>query len=173
MKYHATPRIPVFLAILTAATTVHAAEPGPACAPLLQAMAKTLQSDHVTATISDGETHNGITAGGVNYLQVAGAWRVSGLSPRDNQQRMAENLRNAKSYTCQQLPDSSLEGAAVLKFRTLTETDDAVTESIVSILKSSGLAVAVENTTSQRNRPKTHYVTKYSYTAVRAPAIQK
>src|ERR1700722_9577367 len=48
----------------------------------IKAMAKTLQSDHATATISDGETHNGITAGGVNYLQVARAWRFSRLSRR-------------------------------------------------------------------------------------------
>jgi hypothetical protein len=98
---------------------------------------------------------------------------VSGLSPRDNQERSDENLRNAKSYTCQALPDSSLDGAPVFNYRTLTETDDAVNDSTVSILKSSRLAVAVENTTTEHNGPKTHYVTRYSYTGIRAPTIQK
>jgi hypothetical protein len=170
----AMPRITAVLAMLVAAATaVPAAEPGPACAPVLKAMTRTLETDHATVSTSNGETNNGITAGGVNYLQVGGAWRMSGLPPRDNQQRFAQNLRNAKFFTCQPLPDSTLEGAPVFSYRTITETDDAVTESTVSLLKSSGLAVAVENTTTERNGPKSHYVTKYSYTGIRAPTIQK
>jgi hypothetical protein len=54
------------IAILGAATAAAAtAEPGPACAPILSAMAKTLETDHATLTQSNGLTTNGITAGGV------------------------------------------------------------------------------------------------------------
>jgi hypothetical protein len=76
------------IAILGAATaTAVAAEPGPACAPILKAMAKTLQADHASLTQSNGQSLNGITAGGVNYLQIETVWKVSPLSPKDNQCR--------------------------------------------------------------------------------------
>ena len=44
-----------------------AAEPGPACAPVLKAMSKTLLADHATATQSEGHTLNGITAGAASF----------------------------------------------------------------------------------------------------------
>jgi hypothetical protein len=162
------------IAILGAATaSAVAAEPGPACAPILSAMAKTLKVDHATLTQSDGHTINGITAGGVNYLQIDNVWKVSPLSPQDNQARSEENLRNAKTYVCQPLPDSSIDGVTVANYRTRTETEDAVVESKISISKTSGLAVQVENDLSAGESKKSRYSTRYSYTGVHAPAIQK
>jgi hypothetical protein len=55
------------------------AEPGSACAPVLKAMAKSLQSDHST---------------------------------------VSQIVRNAKTYTCQALPDSTIDGTAVANYRT-------------------------------------------------------
>jgi hypothetical protein len=161
------------IAILGAATVnAVAAEPGPACAPIMKAMAKTLIADHATTTQRDGRTSNGITAGGVNYLQIGNGWKVSPLSPKDNQARSDENLRNAKSYTCQSLPDSSIDGVLVANYRTRTETDDTVVESKIAISKTSGLAIQVDNgLTSEGN--KSHYSTRYTYTGVHAPSVQK
>ena len=68
-------------------------------------MAKTLKADHATLSQSNGHATKGITAGGVNYLQIGAEWKISPLSPRDNQVRSDENLRNARSYVCQPLPD--------------------------------------------------------------------
>jgi hypothetical protein len=163
------------IAILGAAVTTAAAiaaEPGPACAPILKAMAKTLAADHASLTQGDGRTANGITAGGVNYLQVGNAWKVSPLSPKDNQARSDENLRNAKTYTCQTLPDSSIDGVAVANYLARTETEDAVVESKISISKSSGLAIEVDNNFVAGGN-KSHYSTHYTYTGVHAPTIQK
>jgi hypothetical protein len=162
------------IAILGAATAAAAAaEPGPACAPILSAMAKTLEADHATLTQSNGHTTNGITAAGVNYLQMGNVWRVSPLSPRNNQARSDENLRNAKAYVCQSLPDSSIDGVPVANYRTRTETEGAVVESKISISKISGLAVEVDNDLSAGGGSKTHYNTRYTYTGIRAPFIQK
>ncbi len=159
-------------AILGLATAAAgAAEPGPACAPILKAMAKTLVADHATLTQSGGHTSNGITAGGVSYLQIGNAWKVSPLSPKDNQARSDENLRNAKSYTCQSLPDSSIDGVAVANYRTRTETEDTVVESQISISKTSGLAIQVDNNIGEGN--KSHYSTRYTYTGIHAPSVQK
>jgi len=162
------------IAILGAATaSAVAAELGPACAPILSAMAKTLAVDHATLTQSNGHTANGITAGGVNYLQVGNAWIVSPLSPRDNQARSDQNLRNAKAYVCQSLPDSSIDGVTVANYRTRTETEDAVVESTISISKASGLAIQVDNNLSAGEGNKSHYSTRYTYTAIHAPSVQK
>ena len=162
------------IAILGAATaSAVAAEPGPACAPILSAMTKTLKADHVTLTQSDGHTINGITAGGVNYLQIDNVWKVSPLSPQQNQARSEENLRNAKTYTCQSLPDSSIDGVTVANYLTRTETEDAIVESRISISKTSGLAIQVENDLSAGETKKSRYTTRYSYTAVHAPSVQK
>ena len=162
------------IAILGAATaSAYAAEPGPACAPILRAMTKTLQTDHATLTQSNGQTINGITAGGVNYLQIDNVWKVSPLSPHDNQARSEENLRNAKTYVCRSLPDSSIDGVAVANYQTRTETEDAVVESKISISKASGLAIEVDNDLSAGEGNKSRYSTRYTYTGIRAPSVAK
>ena len=136
-------------------------------------MAKTLQVDHATLTQSDGHTSRGITAGGVNYLQFDGDWRLSAISPRDNQARSEENLRNAKSYVCQRLPDSRIDGVAVTNYRTRTETEDTVVESTIAISKASGLAIEVTNELVSGGVGKSHYSTRYTYTGIQAPSIKK
>ncbi len=151
-----------------------AAQPGPACAPVLSAMAKTLQVDHATASQSEGHTTNGITAAGVNYLQINNVWKVSPLSPKDNQQRSDENLHDAKSFVCQALPDSSIDGVPVANYKLRTEAEDAVVDSKISISKASGLAVAVEyDIDPGGGDKKSHISTRYSYTGIHAPAVQK
>ena len=149
------------------------AEPGPGCTPVLKAMAKTLQADHSAITQIGGRTSTGITAGGVDYLQIGGAWKVSPLSPQDNQKRSDENLRSAKTYTCQALPDSMIDGVTAANYRTHTEGDDAVVNSTVSIAKSSGLALRVESDIDTGGGNKAHYITRYSFTGIQAPAAQK
>jgi hypothetical protein len=149
------------------------AEPGPGCMPILKAMAKTLQSDHSATTQDGSRISTGITAGGVNYLQVGSVWKVSPLSPQDNQKRSNENLRNAKTYTCQALPDSIIDGVAVANYRTHTESEDAVVDSTVSIAKSTGLAIRVENGLDTGGGTQAHYTTRYSYSGIHAPTVQK
>ena len=99
--------------------------------------------------------------------------RSSPLSPQDNQKRSDENLRNAKTYTCQALPDSMIDGVTAANYRTHSEGDDAVVDSTVSIAKNTGLALRVENDVDIGGGNKTHYITRYSYTGIQAPATQK
>ncbi|MEO7207580.1 MAG: hypothetical protein ABI145_12515 [Steroidobacteraceae bacterium] len=95
------------------------------------------------------------------------------LSPRDNQARSDENLRNAKAYVCQSLPDGSIDGVTVTNYRTRTEIEGAVVESKISISKSSGLAIEVDNNLDAGGNKKTYYSTRYTYTGIHAPTIQK
>jgi hypothetical protein len=167
-------RILLAIAIFgTATANATAAVPGPDCAPILSAMAKTLQVDHATLTQSNGQATHGITAGGVNYVQIDNAWKVSPFSAKDNQARSDENLRNAQSYTCQSMPDTNVDGVAVANYRTRTENGGTVVESKISISKASGLAIQVENDLDAGGSVKSHYVTHYSYTGIHAPTVQK
>jgi hypothetical protein len=165
-------RLLLAIAIFGMATAT-AAVPGPGCAPILSAMAKTLQVDHATVTQSNGQTTHGMTAGGVNYLQIDNAWKVGPFSAKDNQIRSDENLRNAQSYTCQSMPDTKVDGVAVANYRTRTESDGTVVESKISISKASGLAIQVENDLASGDSIKSHYVTHYSYTEILSPPIHK
>jgi hypothetical protein len=157
----------------TAGSISHAAEPGANCAPILHAMAKTLQADHATVSESGGNTTHGITASGVNYLQVNNVWKVSKLTPKDNQDRSDENLRNAKSFVCQSLPDGITDGVAVANYRTRTETDEGFVESTIAISKATGLAIKVDNEIDSGSDGKSHYTTHYTYTGIRAPSVEK
>jgi hypothetical protein len=164
---------PAICSLVAAIGTATAAQLSPACGPIMSAMTKTLQADHATLTQINGQSTNGITAGGVNYLQIDGVWKVSPMTPRENQARSDENLRNAKSYVCQRLPDSSIDGIAVANYRTRTETEEDVVESTISIAKSSGLAIQVTNEFGAGGGSKSQYTTRYSYTGIHAPPIKK
>jgi hypothetical protein len=83
----------VLIVAAAATVTAVAAQPSPACAPVLKAMAKTQVADHASVTQGKNQTLNGITAGGVNYLQIDGKWIASPISPKDNQERSDENLK--------------------------------------------------------------------------------
>jgi hypothetical protein len=80
-------------------------------------------------------------------------------------------LKNAKSYACHVLPNTTIDGVAVAYYHTRTETDDEVVESKVAISKASGMAIQVENVLAGENN--SHYVTRYTYTGIHAPAVQK
>lgn len=165
------PTLAILIAAAAATVTAVAAEPSPACAPVLKAMAKTLVADHASVTQGNNQTLNGITAGGVNYLQIDGKWKASLLSPKDNQERSDENLKNAKSYVCQSIPDSTIDGVAVANFQTRTEGEDEIIESTIAISKVSGLAIQVENKLAGENNSR--YTMRYTYTNIHAPAVQK
>jgi hypothetical protein len=80
-------------------------------------------------------------------------------------------LKNAKSHTCQSLPDSSIDGVLVANYQTRTGTEDTVVESKIAISKASGLAIQVDNNIGEGN--KSHYSTHYTYSGVHAPSVQK
>jgi hypothetical protein len=170
MKFYLRAQV-ILLSVTVATATAIAAEPGPTCAPILKAMARTIAVDHASVSESNGHTSKGLTVGGVNYLQIDGVWKVSGMSPKDNQTRSDENLKNAKSYTCQSLPDSTIDGVVVANYQTRTEIEDTVVESKIALSKATGLAIQVDNNIGEGK--KSHYSTRYSYTNIHAPTVQK
>ena len=154
--------VPV-LAVVSA--TAAGAQLSAACKPVFAAMEKTVQTDHGTTSTRSGQTIHGITAGGVNYLQIGDVWRKSRLSAQDNIERSRENLKDAKEYTCKPLPDSNVGGVAVANYATHT-VGDVVIDNTISIDKRTGMAVTV---TSDFKEDGTHVVTQYTYGGIKAP----
>jgi hypothetical protein len=130
-------------------------------------MEKSMLADHNTVTIMAGKTLHGVTVGGVNYIEVDGAWRKSPLSPQDSLARSRGNLKNAKSYTCSSLPDSVVNGVPVANYAARTVTADDTVESKISVSKATGRTVQVEN--DSKTVKDAHYVTQYTYDNVKAP----
>ncbi len=152
---------------LFAATPARGVDLSDDCRPVLAAMEKSVQVDHATVSTHGLEIVRGVTAGGVNYLQVHGAWRRSPLSVQENLAMSRENLKDAQEYTCKALPDSIVDGTPVANYATHTVSDATVVDSRISIAKSSGLAVSVENRHS--GDAGADMVTRYTYGNVKPP----
>jgi hypothetical protein len=144
-----------------------AAELSAACQPLVAAMEKSLLADHNTATIRAGKISHGVTIGGVNYIEVSGAWHKSPMSPKDLIAQSRENLKDAKGFTCSTLPDSIVNGVPVSNYAARTVTEDDTTDNKISISKAMGRLVQVEN--DSKNDENAHYITQYTYDGVKAP----
>ena len=157
----------MIVAMLVVPVMAGAAELSPACQPIVAAMEKSLVADHNTATTRAGQISHGVTIGGVNYIEVRGTWRKSPLTPQDSITQTRENLKDAKSFTCSSLPDSVLNGVSVSNYSARTVTEDDTTESKISISKTTGRAVQVEN--DNKSVRNAHYITQYSYDNVKAP----
>jgi len=160
-------RRPTLLLLLAIAAPAFGAELSPACKPIMDAMEKTLLSDHTTTTTRAEGSVNGITAGGTMYIQVKGAWRKSAMSAKDALANSRENLKAAKEFTCTPLADSVIDGTPVANYATHEVNEDGGNDGKVSIAKSSGMVLQVEN--DLKGGAGTHYVTHYGFGSVKAP----
>ncbi len=139
----------------------------PACKPIMEAMEKTLLADHTTTTTRAGSDVNGITVGGTMYIQIKGAWRKSPMSAQDALANSRENLQAAKEFNCSPLADSVIDGTPVANYATHEVSEDGGNDGKVSISRSSGLVIRVEN--DLKGGPESHYVTRYGFGSVKAP----
>ncbi len=160
-------RAVVVVILALASAMAGAADLSSECRPVLAAMEKTLRTDHTTVSTNGRTTVNGVSVGGVSYLQVKGMWRKSPITPQQTIDMARENLRDAKSYTCKPLPDSVVDGVAAANFATHTVSDDAEVDTRIAIAKATGLALVVDN--RQAADAAGDVVTHYGYTNVKAP----
>lgn len=159
--------VSVLLALGVTVTPALAQTPA-ACKPVSAAMTKLLTTDHANVSTSRGITSQGITAGGVNYIQVRGVWRKSPMSPQDMLKQEEENIRNAKNYTCKALADEVVDGAPASVYTTHSESDAGVADAKVWISKSSGLPLKTEEDLETLG----HVSIVYSYTNIHAPVVK-
>jgi|SRR5581483_5048240 len=105
------------------------------------------------------------------YVQVNGQWRVSPMSPK----MLLEEKKNTKPdpdvhSTCRVLRDEVIDGEAATVYSEHTETRDEKIDSQIWISKSRGLPLKMENSMDVGGAAgKSHTVSRYEYTNVRAP----
>lgn len=144
------------------------AELSSACKPVLASIEKTLATDHVTSSTQASSTVQGITVGGVLYVQVRGAWRKSPATAQGIIAQSRENLKDAREFACRPLPDSIVDGVPALNIATHTVSEDGDNEDgTVAIDKRNGLTVRVES--HLNGGPDARHVTHYTYGNVKAP----
>jgi hypothetical protein len=159
----------LLLIVLVFAAPVDAtAQKSPACKPVFDAMEKVITVDHSATSQVDGRVIEGITSGGVSYVRLHDKWIKSPSTPQETLKREQENIRNAKVYTCQALPDTSVSGTSALVYRVHSEGDAGIADATVWISKSAGLPLKLEEDLVS-DGSKRHISNQYEYTNIRAP----
>ncbi|MEO5823968.1 MAG: hypothetical protein ABIT71_25970 [Vicinamibacteraceae bacterium] len=152
-----------------------AAQAPSGCEPVLAANDKLTTTPHhiFTTQALAGRTiaSETVTVGDVSYVLVQGRWSRSPTTPRARLQEERENLRRAKSYSCQVVRDESVDGVAATIYRTRSESSDAAVSDVqVWIAKSAGLPLKREIDTGREGRPATmHLAQRFEYVNVQIP----
>ena len=166
---HVLCRIAFSVAMASVAADVEA-QKSPACQAVFASAQKVITTEHLaTADMGDGKTSQAIMAGGVNYVNVRGKWQRSPMSPQEHLQLEKENIQNAKVYTCEREADAVVDGVPVTVWRVHSETEDTVADGKMSIGKSTGLPVTMDEDIKVGPGTIRHVSTHYSYDAIRAP----
>jgi hypothetical protein len=161
---------PILLVPVTFAMAVAgagAAELSADCKVVSAAMEKTIGTDHTLSIVRNGVASQGVTAGGVNYVQVKGAWRRSPMSAAGMVAQEHENIRDAREYRCQRVGDSAVDGVPVTLYKTHTVTDFATDDGTVAISRSNGVVVRVEG--DMKGDANFKFVAHYGYGNVKPP----
>jgi hypothetical protein len=166
----------VFLSIIAIARPATAQTPLPAeCQPVLDAGEKqfTVPSHSVMTTSGLGpapmQTET-IHANGTVYVKVQDRWRVGPLTPAQMIAQAKSQMSKAKSNTCKQLPDDTVDGAPAHVYTSHSESANGGTDTQVWVAKSTGLPLKSEIDINLGGR-KTHVSVKYDYNNVTAPTV--
>ncbi len=146
-----------------------------ACRPLVDAERKTITTQHHLYSTEGsarekGHTTEGITTGGVIYIQVSGEWKRSPWTPKQALAQMDTNLTTASAYSCTHVGDESVAGTAATVYTAHSESEGVKNDARIWVDKSSGLVLRTEADEDAGGGDKTHVSTRYDYTNVQAPA---
>ena len=156
-----------FLAGTVFAAPARAADP---CDALYEAGIKAVQTPHhVYTTKTAGragkvvESSEAIFTGGVEYLRIGGRWRRS-AAPQGAMLEAAREKLKTHPDTCVDAGRETVDGQAVTAYKVHDRENG--TDSIVYILKSTGMLLGEDLTLPDGSLVKT----RYEYTGVRPPA---
>ena len=154
--------------LLAFATSAAAQVNSPACKVPSDAMTKVITIDHATSADMNGKSTKTITAGGVNYVQINGAWVKSQMNAQDSLKQVLENFKNATAYTCRQLADETVAGEAAGVYTIHEENPYTKGDSKLWISKKTGLPLKTEEDLAGVG----HIAVAYSYTNIKAPVVK-
>ena len=170
----------VIAAALSAGTIpvlAHARAIPAACRPLVDAERKTVTtSKHAYTTRTSANagqqtrTVEGITFGGVIYVQYNGKWRRSPATPAQMLAQLDTNVTTATAFSCTHVGDESASGAVAAVFTSHTDNEGVKADARIWVAKGSGLVLRVEEDRDTGGGDKAHVSIRYDYTNVQAPA---
>ena len=128
-----------------------------------------------TASYTGGKPRNSETIYLIDktYVQVNGRWRVSPVTPKMllEDTKAAQAAPDIQSHsTCRLVRDEVINGEAATLYSEHTETQDGKSDSQVWISKSRGLPLKMEINKDMGGGGKSHWVSRFEYTNVQAPA---
>lgn len=150
---------------------IASADTSASCKPVLDAMAKTEATPHHAYQTEAGQpVKESILADGVIYIQIKGKWQKSPLTMKEMQDQEAENVKDAKAYTCTYVKDESVgnESAALYNFHQVID-ENTKSDGQIWISKSRGLILKQEEDFDTGQ--KRHMSLRYDYNNVQAPSL--
>ncbi|MEP6548682.1 MAG: hypothetical protein ABJD53_14565 [Gammaproteobacteria bacterium] len=138
------------------------------CDALYNAGIKSLQTPHhvySTKSVAGAvktPTGESIFAGGIEYILISGSWKRSPMTPQDMIEAAQEKLKTHPDV-CTAAGTETIAGQAVITYKVHNNESD--TESLVRILKSSGLLLGQSVTLPGDS----HMEIRYEYTNVHPP----
>lgn len=106
------------------------------------------------------------------YVKVRGRWMKSPVTPQDMADQQEAHIRDAKVYTCQALPDDTVDGERAAVYKTHTENDDIGTrDAEIWISRSSGLILRTEADVPSASGRR-HESDRFDYANIQAPVVK-
>lgn len=159
------------LSVLVVMAQAQAADRTPACAPVLDGVEKMLRSDHRAVTEAGGRKAESITVNGISYVKADNRpWTVSRLSPQDAIEQQRDNLKNARSMTCEKGGQSTIDGESATSYRVRTEVGEVRTEATLWLSDGSGMPLRSDQVISGP-KEKQELKTSYGYRDIRIPPL--
>ncbi|MGH9409990.1 MAG: hypothetical protein ACRD1V_11110 [Vicinamibacterales bacterium] len=148
-----------------------AAQPSPACKPVVDAMHKQWTTpNHVTIMQSGRPVPiEAITIGDTIYVKSRNTWVKSPESAADSRVDDEAKLKNAKVYTCRSLPAASVNGVPADVFAIHTEDSGGTSDSQFWIARATGLPVKLETTVAG---DKSRFSSTWDYANIHAPVVK-
>jgi hypothetical protein len=148
----------------------------PECKPMLTAGEKqfTVPSHAFMTTTGMGPAPNHsevININGATYVKVRDNWMKSPRSSEQLAKQSKEQIANARSYSCKQMPDDVVGGVAASVYSSHTEMGQGATDTQVWVAKSTGLPLKSEVDMNLSGR-KSHVSVRYEYGNVQAPPVK-
>ena len=146
-----------------------------ACRPLVDAELKAISTPHhMYETKADGRSGEDpiaelITAGGVTYVKAGGKWMRSPISLQAQIDQVNRNIATTKVYTCQRVGSEAVAGMPATGYTLHTKNADTKADARAWIGTGNGLMLKLDESVDAIG-VKSHYLIRYEYTNVSAPA---
>lgn len=146
-----------------------------ACQPLVDAELKAISTPHhMYETKPDGRSGGDpiaelITTGGVTYVKAGGKWMRSPISLQAQIDQVNRNIATTQVYTCQRVGSEAVAGMPATVYTLHTENADTKADARAWIGTGNGLMLKLDESVDAIG-VKSHYLIRYEYANVQAPA---